>query len=193
MLRVSEYGATDPAELQFEGDTITIGRGRSNDLTLPDRKVSKQHAEIRVQNERCYVVDLNSKNKTFVGEEEVRQEPHLLETGDAIHIGDFKIVFSKSLSSLWSSESTIDTQSEDAGTFDRSVVRLVYVLQEIAKSYGSMDESTRDEKLRETLRAGLDTRVTHHPIVKHVIDILYETRQEQESSGRSSERPWSLF
>lgn len=195
MLRVSEYGASDPAELQFEGTTITIGRGRDNDLTLPDQKVSKKHARIQVDGDgACYVMDLNSKNKTFVGSSQISQRPHQIYTGDTIHIGDFKIVFSKSLEAAWASPPSTELNSnslDDADAFDRPVVRLIHALHDIAAAYGSLDEDIRDEELLRILRSGLNERLVKHPSVQHVIDALEEVRKD--TSGRRPQRPWSLF
>jgi len=50
-----------PAERVF-----SIGRGHSNDLTLPDRLVSSHHARIQAEGGYFVLTDLNSKNHTYV-------------------------------------------------------------------------------------------------------------------------------
>jgi signal transduction histidine kinase len=50
-----------PADRAF-----SIGRGHSNDLTLPDRLVSSHHARVQVEGGYFVLTDLNSKNHTYV-------------------------------------------------------------------------------------------------------------------------------
>jgi DNA-binding response OmpR family regulator len=45
---------------------LTIGRGDDNDIVLPDRSISRHHAEIRRAGSAYAVHDLNSKNGVFV-------------------------------------------------------------------------------------------------------------------------------
>lgn len=78
----------------FRQDCITIGRDTSNLLPLPDERriVSKQHAEIRVEGGEMKIVDLGSKNYTYVNEQRVpSHEPTVLRHGDMVRIGEFEI------------------------------------------------------------------------------------------------------
>ena len=76
---------------EFTGSScpITIGRGESNDISLPADKVSEQHAEIRYE-DNFVIYDKDSLNGTFVrskakGLEKISKKK--LEDGDLIHIG----------------------------------------------------------------------------------------------------------
>lgn len=74
-------------EIPLLGDTFSIGRAEENDLALVhDRRVSRQHAEIRRQDGVWVLHDLNSTNGTFVNERRLA-EPWLLRDGDTIRIG----------------------------------------------------------------------------------------------------------
>jgi hypothetical protein len=66
---------------------VTIGRSRSNDISLEDARVSRHHARV-VRVDRGYVIeDLNSRNGTRVDERAVRDNAPLNE-GSIIKIGD---------------------------------------------------------------------------------------------------------
>lgn len=74
-----------------------IGRNDDCDISLPDRLVSRHHAQVaweRIGDREGYVVqDLHSKNGTFINGLELT-EPHLLEDGDEIQIAlRFKLAF----------------------------------------------------------------------------------------------------
>ncbi|RMF37877.1 MAG: FHA domain-containing protein [Chloroflexi bacterium] len=69
----------------IDREAITIGRGADCDIILPERQVSRHHARIERRNEGYYLVDLGSKNGTYVNGEEVHA-PYRLQDGDEIQI-----------------------------------------------------------------------------------------------------------
>ena len=82
--------------LTFAQDRVSIGRAHSNDvkLTNPMRLVSRQHAEIRQEKGRFWIVDLGSKNATWLnGRRLEAEQPYSLHSGDHLLVGDFKIEF----------------------------------------------------------------------------------------------------
>ncbi len=73
--------------------TCSIGRSPSNDLTLPDDKVSRRHALVQVQKQHeFWLVDLGSSNGTYLNGRRVTQ-PVLLCDRDKIDIGPFRLTF----------------------------------------------------------------------------------------------------
>lgn len=68
-----------------------LGRGAEADVRLTDTGVSRLHAEIRVQEGRASVLDLDSTNGTTVNGQRVRSSP--LQDGDRIGVGSTGIVF----------------------------------------------------------------------------------------------------
>ncbi|OGQ04022.1 MAG: hypothetical protein A3F82_06685 [Deltaproteobacteria bacterium RIFCSPLOWO2_12_FULL_44_12] len=74
-------------------NTLSIGRSHNNQIVLKDAKVSRQHAEIRIQGEEYLVVDLNSSNGTMVNGQKVHE--HILSPNDEIQIGDFVMQFQR--------------------------------------------------------------------------------------------------
>jgi serine/threonine-protein kinase len=64
---------------------FTIGRASNCDLALPDRGVSRHHANLVVSGERVVLRDNNAKNGTFVNGRRIEQQT--LTGGDEIRVG----------------------------------------------------------------------------------------------------------
>jgi predicted component of type VI protein secretion system len=144
--------------------------------------VSKSHARLELRDDTWFLIDLGSKNKTFLRGNELGHTPRALRSGDCIHIGDFKIVFGKS---LWPSEGDTRPQSSTDG-FHQPVLRLANVLQHIAEAYGTADEDVRDERLAKTIDTVFDPRVANHPAVRQVVRVLKDARDGTPSGNESS-------
>jgi len=84
MLFIKE-GQLEGQSWAIDQDVITIGRGASCDITLPERPVSRHHARIERRSQGYLLLDLGSKNGTHINGQEVKQ-PHLLQDGDEIQI-----------------------------------------------------------------------------------------------------------
>ncbi len=77
-------------ELRFGRGPIYIGRHAHNQVLLPDRAVSRQHAAIfSTQEGKWMVEDFDSANKTYLNGKAVHKAE--IKTGDCIRIGDFDI------------------------------------------------------------------------------------------------------
>ena len=71
----------------------TIGRTESNDIALPNPRVSRRHAVIQSQSSNeLWLVDLGSRNGVFINGKRVTQ-PSLLRDRDLISIGPFQLTF----------------------------------------------------------------------------------------------------
>lgn len=71
----------------------TIGRTESNDIALPNPRVSRRHAVIQSQSSNeLWLVDLGSRNGVFINGKRV-QQPSLLRDRDLISIGPFQLTF----------------------------------------------------------------------------------------------------
>jgi pSer/pThr/pTyr-binding forkhead associated (FHA) protein len=69
-----------------EGVTV-IGRGADNGIVVDEPGVSRQHASIRGDANGFWVVDLGSRNGTFVNDTPVGESPHRLRNWDRIQLG----------------------------------------------------------------------------------------------------------
>lgn len=92
--------------VELTGGPVTLGRDPSNDICFPDdRKLSRTHAEFRMQDDNWLLVDLNSRNGTVVNNRPVRQHP--LRTGDVIRAGNTVLHF---VAGTDANETDIDTR-----------------------------------------------------------------------------------
>jgi hypothetical protein len=72
---------------------LTIGRQSTNDIAIPDRTVSKQHAKVGRVKGQIVVKDLGSRNGTFVNGQKV--EKSILSSGDRVKVGGVSLRFFK--------------------------------------------------------------------------------------------------
>lgn len=79
--------------VELEERPYSVGRSSKNDITLPDLSLSRNHAELRPAGEgRWQIVDLGSKNGTFVNNGQVTGPTPLAE-GDRVVLGDTELLF----------------------------------------------------------------------------------------------------
>lgn len=71
--------------------SIELGRAPEVDLQLVSGGVSRAHARLTVDGDRASIVDLSSRNGTFVNGTRITEERHL-GAGDEIAIGDARLV-----------------------------------------------------------------------------------------------------
>jgi len=83
------------SEYPLDAPVVTIGRSRSNDISLDDARVSRHHARI-VRDEHGYLLEaLNSRNGTRVDDRAVR-DSCVLADGALLQIGDATFRFEMS-------------------------------------------------------------------------------------------------
>jgi serine phosphatase RsbU (regulator of sigma subunit) len=81
-----------PADYDFEGPEIVIGRATSAAVVIPDTRVSRQHARIVRRNGGWWVEDLGTRNGTLLNGEPMAGAARL-EAGDRLDIGDSVVRF----------------------------------------------------------------------------------------------------
>jgi len=69
-----------------------IGRSRKSNIPLEDKQVSRNHALLFRDGQRYYLVDLNSKNGTYLNGHKISDRIRL-KTGDFISIGQTRLQF----------------------------------------------------------------------------------------------------
>jgi pSer/pThr/pTyr-binding forkhead associated (FHA) protein len=74
-----------------KGRSVTIGRRDANKVVIIDPAVSGHHAKIDSLEDRFVLIDLRSKNGTFVNEQLVTS--HWLRHGDVISIGEHNLFY----------------------------------------------------------------------------------------------------
>ena len=81
--------------IEIKGDPFVIGRLGECQVVLDSNGVSRKHAEIRRSGDKYTLVDLNSRNFTFLNGRKVAPEtaPPILATNDRIKICDVEFIF----------------------------------------------------------------------------------------------------
>jgi hypothetical protein len=86
-LLLYQEGTPEEQIYPFTGDTLTIGRGRDNDIQIKnDSKVSRYHCKLFRRGANFYIEDNKSSNGTLVGGELITE--HRLLGGEEIIIGE---------------------------------------------------------------------------------------------------------
>ena len=73
------------------GSSLTIGRRDNNDVVIEDPAVSGNHAKIDALGDKFVLIDLQSKNGSFVNDQLINS--HWLKQGDVIGIGEHSLIF----------------------------------------------------------------------------------------------------
>ena len=109
MLSLSLKSKNKPPKIYTFEDTqiIHIGRKSDNDIVLQDKSVSGYHARIEPKSNAYLLMDLRSKNGTFVNESFVNS--YWMDEDDVITIGNSTVVShgrsgGRDSFSLWRSE-----------------------------------------------------------------------------------------
>src|SRR5262249_22757359 len=90
---IIEQGEGSPATYELKpGETVTLGRSRSNTVVLQDEHASRQHAQITWEGDRWVLQDLGTLNGTFVNGEKLGQG-RVLAHGQVIGIADMRLRF----------------------------------------------------------------------------------------------------
>ena len=85
--------------------TINIGRLEENDLVIPDKRVSRSHAQIRIVQNHYVIFDMKSTGGTFVNGQRVDEQ--VLHSGDVINLAGVSLIYS---------EDTLDTRDSPTDT-----------------------------------------------------------------------------
>jgi hypothetical protein len=76
------------ADFDLNSSQLTIGRGRQNDIALPnDDYISARHARFEPRQDGVWVQDLGSTNGTYLNGARL-ERPRRLTAGDVVRVGD---------------------------------------------------------------------------------------------------------
>ena len=80
-----------PKQIELSDERTLVGRASSNDIQIDHPRVSRHHAELRVDGGTTWLIDLASSNGTLVNGRPVKH--WALRHGDVVRIGDCNIRF----------------------------------------------------------------------------------------------------
>jgi pSer/pThr/pTyr-binding forkhead associated (FHA) protein len=106
------------------GASLTIGRRDTNDVVIEDPAVSGHHAKIDALEDRFVLIDLQSKNGSFVNEQLVNS--HWLKHEDVITIGEHSLIFhyhEKEQMSEYGSDDFDETRAMNTTQHRRMMIR----------------------------------------------------------------------
>jgi len=75
-----------PTRYPLDRPPVRMGRDADCEIILQGESVSRRHAQLERRGDRWWLVDLNSKNGTFVNDEQIEVQ-HALSNGDLFKIG----------------------------------------------------------------------------------------------------------
>lgn len=90
-LRVRKKGSKKEKRIDLVGGALRVGRAQDNDLILTGKDISRYHLRIECTSDVWEVVDLGSRNGTYVNERRISRKA--LVNGDRINIGSWEILF----------------------------------------------------------------------------------------------------
>ena len=90
-LLIVQRGSNAGSRFLLDTDVVTAGRHQSSDVFLDDISVSRHHAVFTRTPEGTVVKDQGSLNGTYVNRDLV--DERLLQHGDEVQIGKFRLVF----------------------------------------------------------------------------------------------------
>ncbi len=178
----------DPAGRRFPlaGPVTTLGRSPRCDVCIPERRVSRRHAQIHWDGETGTVHDLGSANGTFLNGRRITT-PQVLHDGDEIgvagiiftfrdpeatlHLGEFPLlVVDRDSGEIWVDRNPISLSPKEQALFDllHSDAGRVYSKQEIAAAvwpeYRAAVYDYQVESLVKRLREKLEPD-PRHPVL----------------------------
>ncbi len=81
---------------QLTKPVTNIGRREDNDIVIPDQKVSRQHAQIRISHQHYLIFDLNSTGGTWLNNNRITQAT--LTSGDVISFAGNLMIYAEDIS-----------------------------------------------------------------------------------------------
>lgn len=124
-------GADKGREIGLDRDVVVVGNLESCDLVLHDDFVSRKHCEVRCKKDGHHLIDLQSRNGTFVGGVQVREA--YLTPGVMLRIGQTDLLYQPQVD-----ENTIPLSDDNHFGlllgFSRSMRQLYTLLHSVAPS-----------------------------------------------------------
>jgi len=90
-LLIVQRGPGAGSRYLLDTDAVSAGRHPQSDIFLDDITVSRRHAEFRREGATFRVSDVGSLNGTYVNRDRI--DDALLQNGDEVRIGKFRLVF----------------------------------------------------------------------------------------------------
>lgn len=134
-------------QFSFDHGSYVIGRLDECDIVLPSSSVSRKHARIFIENDRCFIEDLGSANGVIVDGQRVIQRRDL-GTASQIRIGDFYLYLEFKATGQHGRQSVLNTLFISNNSDHHKLVRVndsfageEFSLSEIENTIGRTDDN----------------------------------------------------
>ena len=181
---VFEVGEDRGLVYNIESTVVRIGRSSNNDLQIPDKRCSRQHAEIVRDSDGYSLRDLGAKNKVQINDVPVDKKRRL-QSGDRIRIGDTVLVFEEGgederpgkLDDTSTSIQLVDDAGTEWGKLRGTVAagRTVRPEPPLAEARGeAIDERRRHLEILYQVAASIRSTLELDPLLQQITDILMD-------------------
>lgn len=146
-LTIEDSNSQIADQFSFDHGSYVIGRLDECDIVLPSSSVSRNHARIFIENDRCFIEDLGSANGVIVDGQRVIQRRDL-GTASQIRVGDFYLYLEFKGAGQHGRQSVLNTLFISNSSDHHKLVRVndsfageEFSLSEIENTIGRTDEN----------------------------------------------------
>lgn len=156
-----ERGTGAPREIALDLDELTIGRGLGNDLHFGNPWLSRLHARIIRRAEEHFLVDLGSRNGTYLNGQRISAVERRLSDGDVIALREIRLRYLNPAGSLAVAESQEPLSTH--GTVLISSDELVFDRYRAGQTQVGTAQGETDGLLL-ALTGAASALITHYPL-----------------------------
>jgi pSer/pThr/pTyr-binding forkhead associated (FHA) protein len=140
-------------DITYDKDEITIGRDIKSDLQLEGTKsvVSRRHTQIKVEGGSYKVVDLNSRNFTYLNSQKLTPGvEYALNEGDTLKICDFELRFNavEHVATRYAEQTILARPNP----FLQDAVQLSILIKQIGAKFDQEAGDRKEESLQDSFR-----------------------------------------
>lgn len=129
---ICREGMEQGVEIKLEGETVQAGRGKTNEITLLHKSISRDHCRFSMAEGRVVLKDLGSTNGSFVNGKRIQEQE--LSDNDEIKLGD--LLFTISI--------TRPVEDNDTRLFDKSGTKMATLVRD---DFSSLDLAEVEKSL----------------------------------------------
>lgn len=162
------FGPLKGSTFPITAAEVTIGRDKSNWLSIPDPQLSRQHCVIQIKPEVFRIVDLNSRNGIFVNGIPSRERE--LEDGDQIEMGDSLFLFV-----LQDEAQAVPAATEDGAFHSTLTLKIEDALYLKPASIKESPRSNQDLKALLAAAMAIHSIQDHKRLCAKMLELLVDT------------------
>ena len=179
-LTIKDQNGEIADSFSFDHGSYVVGRLDSCDIVLPSNSVSREHARIFIENDRCYVEDLNSANGVIVDGQRVVQTRDL-GTASQIRVGEFYLYLEYDQSAYSKNQDVMSTLFIDSGSEHHKLVRVNDAFA--GEEFSLSEQENTIGRTDDNFILLSDPSISRHHAVIHRRGDLYSIEDRGSSNG----------